>query len=152
MAKNPHKNEEPDLSCATTNTYSPFAELNELPVFVYGTLRSGGRLHHLLVPHLIEGPHPATTPGHIGVATAGEWPVLIEGDGVVKGELYVLRVTPESMNVLGVEELAWGYSLRWLPFDVPGFTGRAVVCTWEWSDGYTKIVDHGDWLRYLAER
>ena len=131
---------------------SPTAELKLLPVFVYGTLRAGGSLHHLLAPHLVEGPHPAGVTGRLGVAEAGVWPVLLDGDGTVTGELYVVRACPESLAVLGVEELAWGYSLRWVWFDVPGFRGRAIVCCWEWADGFSEIVEHGDWLRYLAGR
>ena len=76
--------------------------------------------------------------------------MLLDGDGAVAGELYVVRVSPAALAVLGVEELAWGYSLRWLPFDVPGFAGRAVVCTWEWEEGFTELIGHGDWLKYLA--
>ena len=50
---------------------SPTAELTLLPVFVYGTLRAGGSLHHLLSPYLLEGPHPASVTGRLGVAEAG---------------------------------------------------------------------------------
>jgi gamma-glutamylcyclotransferase (GGCT)/AIG2-like uncharacterized protein YtfP len=130
---------------------APTTELELMPVFVYGTLRRGGSLHHLLAPHIVEGPFPATTHGRLGAAAAGVWPVLLDGTGTVVGEVVVVRVSPESLAVLGVEELAWGYSLEWRLIETVGFTGRAVVCHWPWNDGFTSILEHGDWLKFLSD-
>ena len=83
--------------------------------------------------------------------SAGLWPVLLEGESTVLGEVYILKSAPELLNLLINEELAYGYSLSWRDFSTSQFTGKAITCIWDWQEGFTTIIEHGDWLHYLDQ-
>lgn len=60
--------------------------------FVYGLLKPGYRLHHLVEPYLLDA-RRATHPGRL--YDAGVPAARFEGDGVVEG--YLLRLDPERL-------------------------------------------------------
>jgi gamma-glutamylcyclotransferase (GGCT)/AIG2-like uncharacterized protein YtfP len=53
-------------------------------VFVYGLLKSGCELHH----HCAQGTFIGEATVRGGLYSLGEYPAMIEGDGIVHGELY----------------------------------------------------------------
>lgn len=134
---------------------SPSLAVETIPLFVYGTLRSGGDLHALLLPHVRSQCVPARIPGMLARASAGDWPVLLPGpagepERFVRGEVYL--VEQEGLNVLTAEELLFGYSLEWREVATDDGVGFAITCTWPWMDGFEEVIEHGDWLRYVKER
>ena len=54
-------------------------------LFVYGTLRSGQTARSLIAPHVVRH-EPATIQGKIYAFPMG-YPGLVDGDGIVRGEL-----------------------------------------------------------------
>ena len=61
-------------------------------LFVYGTLHSGWPAHALLEPFVLR-----VTEAHIqGALYAAQVPLLVEGDGVVRGEL--LDLAPDDLS------------------------------------------------------
>lgn len=77
-------------------------------IFVYGTLKSGHCRHYLLRDSKFKGEYVAW--GY-KLLDAGEFPVMIKGDGVVYGELY--EVDEDVMEVLDYIET--GYHTTELP-------------------------------------
>lgn len=116
-----------------------------LPLFVYGTLRVGGDEHSRL-SHLIEGyTERALVRGELHHHTDGNWPVLTTGDRLVIGDIVPVRAGAELWDLLCSYELAWGYSLTWLPRE--DNSGRLLTCTWEWAYGTGPLIASGDWIK-----
>ena len=120
-----------------------------VPLFVYGTLRSGdvlddGRIKSA-TPRI-----PGWVRGELHACTEGQWPLLIPGPtGWVRGELLLADATSALWEALGSEEIAWGYELRHLNvYPDPGSAqpwGRALVCVWPWQEYRGGLIESGDW-------
>jgi gamma-glutamylcyclotransferase (GGCT)/AIG2-like uncharacterized protein YtfP len=72
--------------------------MNDAPVaiFVYGTLMRGYSRHHLMSNGRFE--REASAQGRL--ISLGEYPALIDGSGVVRGELYTFDDLPVALDVL----------------------------------------------------
>jgi gamma-glutamylcyclotransferase (GGCT)/AIG2-like uncharacterized protein YtfP len=66
-------------------------------VFVYGTLKRGGRYHHLVAPHVREA-REGSVPG--ALVDAGGYPGWVAGEGRVHGEIFCLGRTAEALEKL----------------------------------------------------
>ena len=120
-------------------------------LFVYGTLRSGQTARSLIAPHVVRS-EEATIRGEIYAFPMG-YPGLVDGDGVVKGELMWLsdlaaalalldayegadfvRVLKPVTRANGTLEPAWVYFLA---------DANAVRLA--------EPIPDGDWVRYWEE-
>jgi gamma-glutamylcyclotransferase (GGCT)/AIG2-like uncharacterized protein YtfP len=118
-----------------------------VPFFAYGTFRPEASSFFRIAPLVVGEAVPAAVQGRLVMAAAGKWPLLLPGDGEneVRGEVLPLRADRHLWEVLGGWEVAWGYSLRWLP-TVRGPAGRVLACVWEWRDNLGHPIRSGDWL------
>lgn len=74
-------------------------------VFVYGTLRSGGRFHAMVAPFVREAVEARV--GGI-LLDLGAYPGWVEGEGTVRGEVFLLRRTSEALRRLDAFEECFG--------------------------------------------
>ena len=130
----------------------PSKELEHLPLFCYGTLRTEGSLHQLIKPYILKGPLTASTKGTLALSNVGDWPLLLDGQIDVVGEIFIIKINLESLKVLLFEELSWGYSLIWRDFHTAEFKGKALVCHWPWELGFDQIIDSSDWIKFIKTR
>ena len=122
-------------------------------LFVYGTLRS----NQPNAPRL-GGATPlgwATTNGRL--IDLGDYPGLIEGEGVVVGELFRLpSATLERIDDLeGFDPLDPEGSLflrEEREVHLPGANSRFHAWTYRWPHGGGSVIEQGDWVRHLQER
>lgn len=93
-----------------------------IKLFVYGTLRKGGRFDMFL-----------DTAKYIGEATAkgfqlftnGDYPMIVPGDGVVHGEVYEIdEKTHEFMDIMDLE---YGYKSETIDVLVDGKKDTALA-------------------------
>ena len=130
----------------------PLEELPFIPLFVYGTLRMGGALHHLIAPSILEQVDNVFIYGSLHSSTQGLWPVVrAGGEGKVYGSLYALEIDLEVMGSLFKEELLFGYDLAWNQiYDAEGREySKALVCTWESEEFLGEPIPHGNWLEHI---
>lgn len=130
----------------------PLSELPFIPLFVYGTLRLGGSLHHLISPHILEQVDNVYIFGSLHSSTQGLWPVERSGGGEkVHGSLFALEIDSEVMVSIFKEELLFGYDLAWKQiYDADGNEySKALVCTWESEEFLGEKIHHGDWLVHI---
>jgi gamma-glutamylcyclotransferase (GGCT)/AIG2-like uncharacterized protein YtfP len=82
-----------------------------VPLFVYGTLRPGGRLHNWIESAVIDS-EPATVTGYTLFNLGGHFPLMVPERGrVVHGDiLWVDRSNPMLHETVAME-LATGYSM-----------------------------------------
>jgi gamma-glutamylaminecyclotransferase len=120
-----------------------------LTLFVYGSLRRGCENHYLL-----DG---AETVGDGTIAAAlyvrGTLSMAHEGPGVIHGETYRL-MTGDHLKVLDRLERhpAW-YERRIVPVMLEGGARIDAWCYFKASrDPRARLVDHGDYVRFLSER
>lgn len=77
-------------------------------LFAYGTLRPGGRLHHL-IEHDVFSSVPASAPGYqMWLPDHGMFPVIVAGEGVVHGDVLEVLDGPALRSTIRMEESA-GY-------------------------------------------
>ncbi len=78
-------------------------------IFVYGTLKEGFRLHHIIKPFIVEK-EEAYINGSLYDTPYG-YPVVFEGEDKVYGEIYTVKNTEELLKILdeveGVQEGAY---------------------------------------------
>ena len=130
----------------------PLNELPFIPLFVYGTLRVGGSLHHLISPHILEQIDNVNIFGSLHSSTQGLWPVVRAGGSErVYGSLFALEIDLEVMGSIFKEELLFGYDLAWNQiYDNEGNEySKALVCTWESDEFLGDKISHGDWLEHI---
>ena len=130
----------------------PLEELPFIPLFVYGTLRLGGSLHHLIAPSILEQVDNVFIYGSLHSSTQGLWPVVrAGGKGKVHGSLFALEIDLEVMGSLFKEELLFGYDLAWNQiYDKEGNEySKALVCTWESEEFLGEAIPHGNWLEHI---
>ena len=122
-------------------------------LFVYGTLRS----NQPNAPRL-GGSTPlgwATTNGQL--LDLGDYPGLIEGDGKVVGELFLLPVAAldriddlEGFDLADPEGSLFVRELR--EVQLPGHQATYSAFTYRWPHGGGTPIVHGDWVRHLQEK
>ncbi|MCC7448904.1 MAG: gamma-glutamylcyclotransferase [Anaerolineae bacterium] len=137
----------------TTLTAAP----DQLPLFTYGTLRRGQENYMLLrgntlaeIPARIEG---------VALYSLRAYPMLIDGDGMVHGDLMTLHPRIYSRLMADLDQLEGYYPDRESRFvrmqRVVRTEGGADVLAWVYM-GSVRILDtephvlipHGDWCRY----
>jgi len=120
-------------------------------VFVYGTLRSGQAARSLIENHVVRA-EPATIQGHIYAFPLG-FPGLVDGDGVVQGEIMWLTDLAASLALLDAYE---GEEFQRVLKKVHRQSGD------EWAWCYILVdpstvtlgerISDGDWIKYCATR
>jgi len=76
-----------------------------LPLFVYGTLRQGGRYHRRYLAGRFLTWQPATLPGRLFYEPQGEYPCLLPGSGVARGEIYHLDPATAALTMARIDRL-----------------------------------------------
>jgi gamma-glutamylcyclotransferase (GGCT)/AIG2-like uncharacterized protein YtfP len=118
-----------------------------VPLFVYGSLRLGGALWSEIAEHVDEV-RPASVAGRLHWHAGGEWPLLVEGTGRVRGDLLALRPGEAVSRVIVDEELRYGYDARWLPVTLEdGAEVEAIVLVWPRATELGAGIPTGDFLR-----
>ena len=120
-----------------------------VPFFAYGTFRPGGASFHRVEDLLAGDPYPARVKGRLVVCSADHWPLLLPGEGTVVGDVLPMLAGVRLWDVLGDWEMAWGYSIRWVPLlpgEEDGSAGRVLACVWEWPDYLGAEIPSGDWF------
>lgn len=122
-------------------------------LFVYGTLRS----NQPNAPRL-GGATPlgwATVSGKL--LDLGDYPGLIEGEGVVIGELFLLpsaaleRIDDlEGFDPLDPESSLFVREERYV--HLPGQNTRRQAWIYRWPHGGGSPIESGDWVRHVQER
>jgi gamma-glutamylcyclotransferase (GGCT)/AIG2-like uncharacterized protein YtfP len=115
----------------------------DLPLFVYGTLREGGRSHDLLNDAVALG--PARTLPAFEMAVLGWYPALVGGGAVaVHGELYA--VPPALWPILDEYEGCPGLYQRVVLTLDDGRPAQTYLLPAEHAAGRPRLA-HGDWAR-----
>ena len=125
---------------------------NQNLMFIYGTLRRGGRAHHLMAS--AEFLSYGTIKGRL--VHVDQYPGYIRGfEDHVKGELYRVndRLIEELNRYEGCYESPAHYTRE--PVDVlldDGETVVANVYVFQLVSSDQEKIENGDWLEWLADR
>jgi gamma-glutamylcyclotransferase (GGCT)/AIG2-like uncharacterized protein YtfP len=111
---------------------------------VYGSLRPGMPLWPAVRDSVIDR-RPATARGRLHWHEGGEWPLLCEGDGAVRGDLLMLAPGDAVSRVIVDEELLYGYDARWLPVSTDEGDVLALVLVWPRSTELGPEIPDGDY-------
>lgn len=130
------------------NFITPSNFTKDLAILVYGTLREGGSLHHLIKPYIKNKIIKTTIKGDLYKSRSGEFPLLTEGEGDVIGEIFFADNTDRVLKILVNEEVKYGYSLRWVYHNKKEFRGRVLICQWENGISSEVKIEDGDWIKY----
>jgi gamma-glutamylcyclotransferase (GGCT)/AIG2-like uncharacterized protein YtfP len=119
-----------------------------VPIFVYGTLRAGEALAHLLPDSASR--YGGTVRGRLHYAPGtNSYPVLLPGDkdDRVYGELLYLDLDDRDVQYVMLMEVGSGYSATWADVTLDGDTApvRSLVFTWHPRDGYGTHIEGGSW-------
>lgn len=128
-------------------------ETTLIPVFVYGSLRPRANGATGMISNAaMAGPWEAYADGGLFYHGCGAYPVMdCEGDGKVRGDMYLVDENHPSWQWLANMETDAGYEMRWhdvlaLQSDGELAETKAVVFDWpHGTDGLTPVPD-GDWL------
>ena len=121
-----------------------------IPLFVYGSLRPGMALWPEIRDHVESAEH-ATVRGRLVWHSGGEWPLLLEGDELVQGDLLQLSPGAAANTIMVDEELRYGYDARWLPVTLrDGTRIDALVFVWPRDSELGAPIPGGDYV--AAER
>ncbi|WP_404434062.1 gamma-glutamylcyclotransferase [Microbacterium lacus] len=121
-----------------------------IPLFVYGSLRPGMALWPEIRDHVITA-EPATAQGRLVWHSGGEWPLLLDGNDLVQGDLVHLHPGAAPNAVLVDEELRFGYDARWIPVTLrDGTQVDALVFIWPRDSEVGAPIAGGDYVE--AER
>ncbi|ERJ17772.1 Putative gamma-glutamylcyclotransferase protein [Salinisphaera shabanensis E1L3A] len=115
-------------------------------VFVYGTLRPGGRNHHFMATATHLGAY--TTPAAFTLLDTGPYPAALdEGKTALVGDVFT--VDDDTFAALDrLEDYPVHYTRRKLATDY----GDAWVYLWIAAQDPTwPVIDHGDWCRHMRE-
>lgn len=118
-----------------------------MPLFVYGSLRPGMPLWHVIRDHVVDRT-AATVAGRLHWHEGHEWPLLTEGDRVVHGDLLQLTPGDAVRRVIVDEELAYGYDARWISVTTAAGTEQAIALVWAHASEVGPEITGGD---YTAE-
>ena len=115
-------------------------------LFVYGSLKEGGFLHHKLKPFIEISFGRAFCNGELYKSSYGNWPVLSINDrGSVEGELYLVK--SECWGLLIEEEVEAGYSILRVKIEF-GNNEKilAYCCVWEREVDSKNYIPEGFWV------
>lgn len=76
-----------------------------LPLFVYGTLRHGGAYHQSYLAGRFLSWQPATLPGQLFFEPQEEYPCLLPGPGLVRGEIYYFEPSTAARTLQRIDRL-----------------------------------------------
>ncbi|AMV73325.1 gamma-glutamylcyclotransferase [Desulfuromonas carbonis] len=76
-----------------------------LPLFVYGTLRQGGRYHQPYLAGRFLSWQPATLSGRLFYEPREEYPCLLPGSGMARGEIYQLEPATAASTLARIDRL-----------------------------------------------
>ncbi len=117
-------------------------------VFVYGTLRRGGRWHSILADHGARYLHTLEVPGQL--VDIGRYPGFVLGDGSVTGEIWAWDEAGPVLTDLDALEDFLGYGRE-------GSEYRRIIIDTERGPAWTYlhlrpelvrgVVASGDWMR-----
>ena len=121
-----------------------------IPLFVYGSLRPGMALWPEIRDHVVTA-EPATVHGRLVWHSGGEWPLLLEGNDLVQGDLLHLQPGAAANAIIVDEELRYGYDARWLKVTLrDGSEVDALVFVWPRLSEVGALIRGGDYV--AAER
>lgn len=136
-----------------SDTAAPDQPDHRLPVFVYGTLRPGGRLHHH-VAAVATRIRPADLPGHV-LHGGPTHPWVAPGAGLVRGDLVAIaadryhRALADLDRVEMVVPGAGDNEYERVAARVEPDVGAAVTA-WVWRAGpgapLGPVIASGDWF------
>ncbi len=124
-----------------------------LPVFMYGTLRNGLRNY----PHYLKGrtvkEMPATIAGRIHFAGGYSFPCLVQGGGLVVGELMYINPKMYDLTMKRLDSLEQnGFMYNREKALVNTEKGQVKAWTYYWLDNRVgKLIEHGDFKRAMQE-
>ncbi len=135
-------------------------ELDQLPLFVYGTLRHDQENYMLLRGNTI-AEIPATIP-QMALYSLRAYPIIVEGESVVHGELMTLHPQVYSRLLADLDQLEGyrpGKESRFYRMQRPVRSqSGAAFCAWVYVGDHRilgqephVLIPHGDWSRYRHE-
>ncbi|NNV05092.1 gamma-glutamylcyclotransferase [Geobacillus sp. C56-T2] len=133
--------------------------METINVFVYGTLRIGGR-NHRLIANYVQSVRKVTVKGRLFHLPAG-YPAMVDGNGTVHGEMFELS-DPEAVLALldqlegyhGPGELNHYERITVVATDADGNTYTCYAYVYpqeqeEWLTQHAQLVFGGDWMTFL---
>lgn len=131
------------------------AQAFETPIFLYGTLRAGEGLSHLIPKGHTRS--AASVPGRLYYSpNTTAYPVLLpalDKDDRVQGEVVFVDLESKAIAYVVLMELQSGYSATWCVLDVPGMGSvNALTFTWHPGDGRGQRIVSGDWSERAVGR
>lgn len=131
-----------------------------MPLFVYGTLREGERLHHYYASGVVKIRHEATASGVLYYPGHRSFPgARFDEEGTIVGDLLWYKL--DSLSLLDVirMELSAGYSLVAVRATYNRLTGRphrkqiqALAFHHLYSGDHCERVPGGDWKSVAARK
>lgn len=120
--------------------------MNKHLVFVYGTLRRGGRNNYILKECDYLGPH--WTPPHYTMFGLGDYPAVVaRGQTSILGEVY--RIDDAVFDLLDELEC---YPQVYSRQHIETAAGKTWMYIYNRLVGTDHLVSHGDWLRHLDQK
>lgn len=123
-------------------------------LFVYGTLRKGNPLYPWIEDAVLFCYEDATTPGELFYHSMGSYPVAnltTQSDGIIYGDLLVLRGDHASVHATINMEKGAGYSVKPIKCQWRGKWYGAVAFHWPHPEKGEQILN-GDWNRRHDQR
>lgn len=132
----------------------------DIPVFVYGTLRTGQNNHQLIAPY-VESISEASITGELYQLPYG-YPAVINGCGLVRGELIKFNDLKAALCVMDILEGYRGpgqnnhYDRIEVSAQLP--SGDALACLVyvypeerrSWLNATSSPIEGGDWIEYRS--
>lgn len=121
---------------------------NIVPMFVYGTLRPGGRLHDWWIKDAVVDTEPAVVTGFSLRDLAGAYPLMVREVGqITHGDiLWLDRNHPYVYDTIQME-LETGYTLDMIEADVNAAVPIPVLAfIWTGDGGGLPRVPSNDWI------
>ena len=136
-----------------TNNSVSRETITAIPVFVYGSLRPRANgATGMIANAAIAGPWEAYADGDLFYHECGAYPVMdCDGDGKVRGDMYLIDESHESWEWLVKMETEAGYWVRWhdvVACQSDGKWAETKAVVFDWPHGTTGLerVENGDWI------
>lgn len=133
----------------------------KLPIFVYGTLRSGQANHERCLMDRTEKELKGKVKGKLYSNMFGTFPCMIKGDGYVYGELMYIKdefydATLRQLDFLEGYDQEYPEESMYIReiVDIETENGEKVQAyAYYWnSENLGKPIPHGDWIKFLQEK